>query len=311
MLPQILSGNYIRPLSAYDETAFWPAATGAVTHGGDIWAYPHWMCSDYLFGRDPAIANLDTFAELDSYLSGLPGDPPPLIGNFNGHWRLVGLYVDAYADMYGYDALSGAYTMPPDPAVIDNLAELTGFCAVDGTNNCTNDFYHDRADGYIAAAFAQGGASTYVGFSEQSFYILLNEADRSAPLYATEIAYGPQEVPLLYVDAFTVNAATCPSGSACDGDAADFFGRIDALQDLNMTAYSWDLDLDAPPRRLLVASRDFWDQPHVQNDRLYSQFLGQVSDAHAFPNTISAAQQADIYNGVCQALKARNPAYAC
>ena len=147
------------------------------------------------------------------------GDPPPLIGNFNGHWRLVGLYVDAYADMYGYDALSGAYTMPPDPAVIDNLAELTGFCAVDGTNNCTNDFYHDRADCYIAAAFAQGGASTYVGFSEQSFYILLNEADRSAPLYATEIAYGPQEVPLLYVDAFTVNAATCPSGSACDGDA--------------------------------------------------------------------------------------------
>ncbi len=311
MLPQIRAGDYIRPLSAFDADAFWPAAVEAVSSDGQVWAQPHWMCTDYLFGRDPAIQSITTFAELQSYLAGLPDTTPAMIGNFNGHWRLVGLYFDAYADLYGYESLSGAFQMPPDPTAISNIAALTQFCDFDGENKCTDDYYHDRADGSIAAVFAQGGAQSYVGFSEQSFYILLNEADRTAPLYATPVSYGTQQTPLLYVDAFTVNAASCPAGSACDADANSFLDRIDTVQDYLMIAYSWDLTWNAPPRRLLVATIDFWNEPLVANDPLYSQFLSQVEGAHAFPNTITAADQQSIYDGVCSALKALQPDYAC
>jgi len=311
MLPQILAGDYIRALSEFDSDAFWPAAVEAVTSGGEVWAQPHWMCSDYLFGRDPAIQSITTFAELQSYLAAQPDTTPAMIGNFNGHWRLVGLYFDAYADLYGFENISGAFTMPPDPTAINNIAVLTQFCDFNGENKCTDDFYHDRADGSIAAVFATGGAATYVGFSEQSFYILLNETDRTAPLYATEVSYGTMQTPMLYVDAFTVNAASCPAASACDGDAQSFFERIDANPDFNMTAYSWDLSGNAPPRRLLVASKAFWNQDFVQSDPLYSQFLDQVDGAHAFPNTITAADQQTIYDGVCSALKAVEPDYVC
>lgn len=314
MLQQIVNDNgtnHIRSINNFDSTAYWPAAVNAVTWVDTPWAVPHWMCTDYLFGRDPKIADLTTFGDLNAYLAEQPAGTPPLIGNFNGHWRLVGLYLDAYADLYGYENIGGAFTMPPDDTAISNIAALTSFCAIDGVNNCTNDYYHDRADGTIAAAFAQGGSATYVGFSEQSFYVLLNEADRSAPLYATEVSYGTQQTPMLYVDAFTINATTCPSETPCDSDVQGFFDIINSPSVITATAYSWDLNLDAPPRRLLVARQDFWAQDIVRNDALYAQFLGQVQNANAFPNTISADVQGQIYAGVCSALKTKNPNYAC
>lgn len=233
-----------------------------------------------------------------------------MVGDFNGSWRLVAVYLNAYADLYGYSALPNAYTTPIDATAITNIVGLTTFCAFNGTNNCTNTNYHQQPDGAPAETFATGGADTMIGFSEQSFYVLGSEPSRTAPLYAAQVPYGTLQQPLLFADAFVANAATCPVGSACDGDVQAFTGTANSPQVLSMITYSWDLNFQSPPRRLLPAAYAFWNQPLVQRDQLYQQFLPIVQRAQAFPNDISAQLKTQIYGGVCAALVAQVP-YSC
>jgi thiamine pyridinylase len=311
MLPQILAGNYIRPWQGLDPAAFWPAATQAVTAAGSIWGVPQWLCSDFLFSRDPSTSSITTFAALNTYLQQQPTTVPRMVGTFNGHWRLVAVYLDAYADLYGFSALGNAYNMPPDPTAINNIAALTNFCLFNSANNCTNTYYYKQPDGTDAAVFGTDHADTYIGFSEQSFYIIGVEPSPSAPLYATQVAYGTLQQPLLFVDAFVANATTCAMGSLCANDAQNFATTINSPQVLDMITYSWDLQTGKAPRHLLPAALAFWSQPLVQNDGLYRQFRVLITQAQAFPNNITAAQEATIYQGVCNALKTASPGYVC
>jgi thiamine pyridinylase len=308
MLPQILT--YIRPWKNYDPAAFWQPANEAVKVGDSIWGVPQWLCSDFLFSRDPAVAAIRTFADLQQYLEKKPSDVPRLVGNFNGHWRFVGLYYNALADLHGFGALKNAPDVPMDQTAIDHIATLTSFCDQSGTNKCTNGFYNKQSDGTDASVFGAGEASAYVGFSEQSFYILGSNPPQAQPLFAVKVPYGTQVSPLLYVDAFVANKKTCPATSDCEGPAQAFARVINSNEVIDAITRSWDLR-GSPPRRLLPASTDFWIQQAIKTDALYSQFRRLVARAKAFPNSITAQQQQHIYTDVCSALKKRSPSYAC
>ena len=310
MLPQILAGKYIRPWKRYDPSLFWQPANEAVAIGSSVWGLPQWLCSDFLFSRDPAVASITTFAELQKYLESEPSGIPRLVGNFNGHWRLVGLYYNALADLRGYASLKDAPNVVIDQTAIDHIASVASFCDQNGTDKCSNGFYNNQPDGADAIDFGAGQASAYVGFSEQSFYILGSNPPQVQPLFAVKVPYGDRASPLLYVDAFVVNAQTCLQNSDCESDAQAFARVINSNQVLDAITRSWDL-YGSPPRRLLPASVAYWTQQVVKTDALYIQFRRLVTRAKAFPNSISAEQQQQLYNDVCSNLKKRSPNYAC
>lgn len=284
-------------------------ALAAVTSGNQAYAVPSWMCMDFTFSNSAGVRDVTTLDQLVSFLAAQSQTVPKVAANFNGSWRLPAIYLGAWTQTYPTDPISNSLTMPPDPAVIANLTKLTGECAFDGDNNCINKVYHALPDGGVEKVFADENAVIDIGFSEQSFYI--NEYGAGIPnLYAIPTPWGPTSKPLLYTDAFVKSTATC-AGEPCQADATQLITLMTSDAMKSWFVQSTDLGADAPYRRLLVATKSFYQQAWVQTDPLYPQFEAGFSAGQSFPNSITHTQQTSIGEQVCDALKAQNPAYVC
>ena len=328
MLADLITGNYVRPITGLTASDYWPgaleAASLSTSTGAHVWGVPHWMCTDFVFGTDSRLDSVSTLAELRTYYSAIGPTDPELISDLTGSWTLFTLYINTYFDIYGYvhpalEAHIGGYDDPtavaaftPDAAVITNMLAYSEFCDSSGTNDCVNGVYHAAAAGYVPAKFGGGAGAfpTYAGFAEQSFYIL-SAAPAATTFYAVEAPYGPNNESVMFADAFTANAATCPAGGACAGDAQRFFSHANDTALLNAITYSQDLGPGAAPRRLLPASQAFWSQSGIASDHLYSAFRPAVSSAHGFPNWIASSDRDAMIAKICSALQAQRPSYDC
>jgi len=328
VLADLVTGNYVRPITGLTASDYWPgaleAASLSTSTGAHVWGVPHWMCTNFVFGTDSRLDSVSTLAELRSYYSAIGPTDPELISDLTGSWTLFTLYINTYYDIYryihpaleehlgGYDDPAAVAAFTPDTTVITNMLAYSEFCDVSGTNDCVNGVYHNAADGYVPAKFGGGTGfyPTYAGFAEQSFYIL-SAAPAATTFYAVEAPYGPNNESVMFADAFTANAATCPAGGACAGDAQVFFNHVNDTALLNLITYSQDLGATSVPRRLLPASQAFWSQSGVSSDDLYSAFRPAVTSARGFPNWITSSDRDAMIAKICSALKAQRPSYEC
>lgn len=304
----LVSNNLVTPVTINGD-APWPVGLSAVTINGQTYGVPSWLCTDFAFSFQPALKQTGTLAALLQYLATMPSTVPPLVADYDGSWNIPTMYINAYVQTYGYAKVKSAFNMPPDPQVIKNLASLASTCSVSGTNNCVNSTYHNEADGATEQLLATGQASNDLGFSEQSFYILLFEPSKQ-PVYAIPFPWGANPQPVLFTDAFVTNSATC-STQPCAGDSQSFTAMMTSAPMKTFIAFSVDLPPNSPPRHLLVATQPFWSQSQVQQDPLYQQFSTVLQNAQPFPNWFTQQNQTAMSTQVCAALQQQIPAYVC
>ncbi|WP_342629461.1 hypothetical protein AAC691_06895 [Nguyenibacter vanlangensis] len=287
-----------------------PAGRAAATHDHVLYGIPSWLCLDFAYADNPALASARNLSDFVKILSRHGRKSRGLSADFSGTTRLPSLYIDAYAQRYGTARLSDAMRMPPDDAVIDALATLVRACDEGPRNVCADGTLTRAPDGEIERAFATGRSMADIGFSEQSFYIALYAPKRAARPTMIPVPWGPHPAPLLYSDAFVTSRASCGSGR-CAEDGARFTALMTGIAMKNYIAFSGDLPAGAPPRHLLVATRPFWQQPRVRRDPIYRQAADAVAQGTAFPNALTQATRDRMAREVCLALKARVPVYDC
>ncbi|HEX8064593.1 MAG TPA: hypothetical protein VF535_15430 [Allosphingosinicella sp.] len=311
----LANGHYINTAQIAGEQPL-AVATAASTVANQLWGIPSWLCMDFVYSGNAGVQQATTLANLLAFLGTMPQTAPEMVGDYNGSWRLPSIYINAYVQLHGYGAIGQAMNpnIPPDPATITNLVNLTDTCAYASANNCTNGTYHNSPNGTPEQTFATGHAGADMGFSEQSFFV--NLYGPVTPLYAVPAAWGQTPQPLLFSDSFVTSAATCTNGSACGADAAAFTTLMTALPMKNYIVKSQDLPQGTPWRTLLVAQTSFYGQAAIQANPMYAQYWpvirpGAQPAPQPFPNAFTAQLQTQLGTSVCQALKAQQPQYVC
>lgn len=306
-LGHLVDLNLINPANIPNSVL--PVARMAAKVNGVEYAVPTLLCFDFVFALDDEIHNVDSLDELLIFLDDQDPQKVNLAATLNGTWRLVTMYINGYVDEYGYNNLANALTMPPDPAVIDNLVSLMGHCEEGGENRCIDETYYNLPNGSVERIFAADEADTSMGFSEQSFFVNLYGQDD--PFYLAPMVWGSNSQPLLYADGFVTNAATCAPNTSCSADGAAFIDLMTKLPMRNFIVKSRDLPRNTPWRTLLVANQNFWNQPAVANHPVYSQISSIFNTAKPLPNNLTQQQQEAIHDGVCTALRAELPDFVC
>jgi hypothetical protein len=302
------SNKLIAPVQIAGDQAL-PVALAASSVNGVLYGIPSWLCMDFIFSFSPELKSAKTLPDLLAFLRKQSKVRPQMLGDYDGSWRLQGLYINAYAQTYGSASLSKALQMPPDPKVIDELLSLVDTCTFSQMNECIDNTFHSDPDGTKERIFAAGNSSDDLGFSEQSFYISLNQLVPGA-LTIIPARWGDREQPLFYADSFVNNKATCASGQ-CVKDSSTFTTLMTSSAMKTYIAYSHDLTSDAPPRHLLVATSPFWDLDTVKSDPIYQQLVPIVRAGQPFPNSFSKNLQSKMGTEICIALKNRIPGYHC
>ena len=287
----------------------WPVALAASTYNGVLYGVPSWLCMDFIFSFSPALKSVHTLDELLQFEAGGPKTKPPLLADYDGSWRLPSIYINAYVQTYGYASLPKAMTMPPDPAVITSLKALVATCEFEASNTCIDGTNHGEPDGTVERVFATGNARSDMGFSEQSFYVVLNQSI-AGNLTVVPAAWGAHPQPLLYSDTFVTNKNTC-SADPCQSDSAAFTALMTGAAMKSYIAFSQDLSADMPPRHLLVATQPFWDLKQVKDDRIYQQVAPVLQAAQPFPNAFTNQLETDMDYAICTALKSGTKDYKC
>jgi hypothetical protein len=304
----LASSGLITPVKITGEASL-PVALAASTYNGTLYGVPSWLCMDFIFSYSPALKSVHTLNDLVSFVGAAPKGKPALLADYDGSWRMPSIYINAYVQTYGYENLSKAMVMPPDPAVMANLEKLLATCEFNSTNSCVDAINHHSPDGTIERVLANGNATSDMGFSEQSFYILLNQSV-SGTVAVIPATWGEKPQALLFSDTFVTNKSSC-SSDICQADSAAFTSLMTGVDMKKYVAFSHDLSPDGPPRHLLVANAAFWSDADVKADLIYQQIAPVIQNARPFPNDFSAALQADMDAKICDGLKKTVLSYAC
>lgn len=304
----LASSKLINPAQITGEQPL-PVAIAGATYNGQLWGIPSWLCMDFIYSSNPALAQQGTLAQLLQFLATAPSGTRPLVGDFNGSWRLPSIYINAYVQTYGYSKIGQAMTMPPDAGVISNLVSLSDTCGLNGVDICTNNTVHGLNNGGAEQIFATGGATADIGFSEQSFFV--NLYGPVTPLYVIPTPWGQSPQPLLFQDAFVTSASNCPPASPCAADAQALTTLMTGVAMKTYITQSQDLPAGSPWRTLLAANAGFWSLPAVQANPVYKQVSGVFATAQPFPNNFTATTQTGMGIAICKALQATRPAYVC
>lgn len=289
----------------------WQVAKDGASYKGQLWAIPSWLCMNFIYAFDPTIAQQKSLSQLLAWLSKQPSATRKLVGSFNGSWAIPSDYINTYVQTYGLPSLPQSMQMPPDPAVIKQLVALSDTCEQSGINPCTNNTFHDKANGASEQVFASGQSSSDMGFSEQSFFVNLYHSPHNTPVYVTPVPWGEKPQPLLFQDGFVSSAATCAPGSTCASDAQAFTTMMTSVATKNYIVQSQDLTAGSPWRTLLVANQAFWQQPLITGNSYYQQLQPIFATAAPFPNNFTAQVQTAMGNQICAALKQQQPSFVC
>lgn len=252
-----------------------PAALEGVTYDDAIAAYPHLLCSHFVFSRAASLQQADSFAEIIAAVTP-DGSASPAIGfEFTGSWGIPAFALDLAYDRGGDS--SSLYTLLDDS--LEPLQELLEWCPEDssGADRCRLEAYEG---GYspdtLASELLSGSVSAIVGYSERLHPI---RKMASESIYFNTFILSSTSIPIAFVDAFVLRA-----GCANDcGDAAQkFVSFINSEEELELFLMSKDAD-GAPPRYLLPANSAAYSTS-IGRDQLYSRLKELMENARSFPN---------------------------
>lgn len=279
-----------------------PAASKAVSASAEsALAYPHLLCSHFLFSRDE---NVSKATNADALVAALQAVKPErkLVGDFQGSWNLPALFLDAYADSVSPNDLAAA--IPARGAALDATA-LKGLKAVENTcratyDACLDGTYHEAGD-LAADRFAQESAGALLGYSERLNHVLAGRSDK-APLYVSSAPFGQASHPTVFVDALLLSK-DCTEACARDARAFADFLTSDEVMKAVLMSEDTDEEVTRIPRYLLPATRSVFRVQPLASDPYYPSFERLIGDAVPFPTGGLYERRGDMKKQLTEALK--------
>jgi thiamine pyridinylase len=305
MLGYVVEQGWAAPIGAYDTSQLLELPIQAATINETLYAMPSRICSLYLFGYDQTLVTSSNTAQLVEAIATLnpDGSRRGLLGEFYGETSLPTYYTSFYGGVYGNASLADAFQNPTDPAVINPMADLFGDCTFEGENWCLGDHYKSEAG--APQDFAEGDAVAYIGFSESLNYMLTTNP---AQAYVEPAPFGDAIDPIFYTDAFTINAAACTGQCAEDAKAfAQYYASVPTQLWTNLAEDA----VDSPPRYLLSANADFYQQPQVTGDPYYPALSAAIDNGFPFPSQGFPAARDSMFPEICNALDEILPDNPC
>jgi hypothetical protein len=291
------------------------AATAVMAPNGNYYGTPTWVCRDFLFSYAPSLASVASLPQLLSYWQGL-STHSKIVADFTGRWQLYSMYVNSYIARYGYgeQQIENALTQAADPATIADLVSVVKACtsaANPSFNPCAAGVFHNGVpDGMMEPIFSSGYAATDLGFSERSFFFELLSSNTPTVI---PMPYGPQPVPLMYVDALTYSKR-CFTAAICMLNAQTFARYLTTREVREQIAFGDDLDelLSGHPwRHLLPATQDFYADNVVKRDPIYASIAAIFPSAKPMPTSIDEQTLDAVSSRVCAAMLQQMPALKC
>lgn len=284
-LADAVTKNKLRPFDAYlEEKTYIPFAASATELDGKRWGAPHWVCGNFLFYRDgdTALSAARTLTDVEAAIGRSPAANRGLLIDLKGKSTLGEMYLDALMDRYRTlaDALPKLQLDAVDPAVAMAIQRTLGLVSA---GYGRDDDYHYRP-GFYARQFSRGQGRAFVGYSEQTYY-LLSESTGSCRKDEGCLKHGDIRVsewpvaargsqPIAWVDMLVLDAKL--SGQKLQ-DAQLF---IQFMIDSDTYKLLLKPSGSAPARYLLPAREDLYrDNELIDVAPLYPSFRRAINNA--------------------------------
>lgn len=253
---------------------FLPFAKEAVTWDGKTYGVPHWTCGYFVISEDAGIRRAATVHDWLRVLEARNTAVPDLVGDLDGSWDAVMVYLDAFRDTYPDSALAAALgDTLLNTEVAASLGAVGRACAGSGGSLCGAD---------SVPLFARGGADALIGYSERLNAILGNPARTVGQLHVASAVLGAGDRPTLFTDALAMSPQ-CAS-ERCRGAARRFAEYYTSDRVFEHLMMSRDVGPSAPPRYLLPSTTTAFRTGSVAGDRLYQELVEEIAGARPFPN---------------------------
>lgn len=280
LLGELVDSQLVRPWSMRPAGLDWhPAATRAVSMHGRTYGIPHWLCSYFVFSREPAIVEAPTAERLVAALHKATPTTPGLAAKFAGDWDLTALYLDAWVDTYGAGSMDAALP-PADPSVIQSLRAVARECRAAGSNPCLQGGLYGGSAEAAARVFADGRVDAFLGFSEH-LHGMLRHAGRDRTIKLSLAPLGTGKRPLVFVDALVMRRGC---DARCETAATAFAAYLNRPETQEWIVMAEDAGADAVPRYLMPATLSAYERPLLKKDPYYPEIFLASRDAVPYPN---------------------------
>ena len=274
ILDKLINAGAVQPFDIGDGVSFLPAALEAVTWEGSVYGVPHWTCGYFVISRLEKVRQAGTLTELLSALETEGTNAVDLVGDLDGSWDSIVVYLDAFRDTYPEESMVEALALEElDSSVRDGLARVGQACTATGTNYCGDDHVE---------RFVLGDADALIGYSERLHPILEGGGGTDGNLYVAAATLGRGDQPMLFTDALVLSR-NC-STERCRDAASAFAAYYVSDEVFEVVLMSLDSGDSATPRYLLPSTTSAFDFGRVGADPLYRQLRQEVEGAASTPN---------------------------
>jgi thiamine pyridinylase len=264
------------------------AAAFAVEVNKALYAYPHLMCTFFLFTRDSSIGAANTVDELTRAIRRFSiANGGYLAGNLHSTWDLTAMYVDSYREANFPNNLPEANALhgPWSNAALDELRELAQLCNNSvGQNDCLNGNFDNANYDVPAELFGLNKVKAIFGYSERLFQILKTAAS-VGPVIPSNYKIKPLPLgkipnqPLFFTDAFVIRRNMSEDKARAAIDFASFMATPKM-----QAAVVAGVKPTGPYRYLLPMSSDAYKEFPLNSDYFYQTFFRNVTGGW-LPNT--------------------------
>ena len=245
------------------------------------YAWPHWQCGYFLFGRRDDLKNVDSFSDFLQLLTQVPLSQIPLAINLSNALGLAEIYMDAWTDQATNATFSQDSYKAYHNQTQNNLSTLADYtCTAQGTIPSLDGTYNTDAK-LAALLFAKEEAAYYIGYSED--YSVINPSQRytNDSIAAIHAPWGDYHKPTLALDSLVISKQATPEAQAAALLFADYLTAPET--------YEWMvLGKDCPeiptPRYLLPASVTAFTKSTIGEDPMMMDYYRAIQHtANAMP----------------------------
>lgn len=273
ILGELAQRGALAPFGLAD-AAFLPFARDAVTYGGVEYGVPHWTCGYFVISEESAVRDAKNAYQLVGTLRDEKTARVDLVGDLDGSWDAISVYLDGYRDTWPRRTLQDALAHTAlDPAVEASFRALGTACEKDGVNYCGEDGVE---------LFATGAADALIGYSERLNPILSHPGRSVGELHVASATLGGGDHPALFTDAL-VKSPNCATAQ-CRDAARAFAAYYTSDRVFETVLMSRDAGPSATPRYLLPSTSSAFAYGAVAADPLYQQLRREIEGGVSFPN---------------------------
>lgn len=253
---------------------FLPFAREAVTYGGVEYGVPHWTCGYFVISEQAGVKDARNAHQLVNALRDARTPRVDLVGDLDGSWDAVTVYLDGHRDTWPGRSLQDALSHTElDPAVESSFRALRPACEKDGVNHCGSDGVE---------LFATGQADALIGYSERLNPILSHPGRSVGGLHVASATLGGGDHPALFTDALVMSPGC--STTQCRDAARRFAAYYTSDRVFEVVLMSRDVGPSATPRYLLPSTASAFAYGAVAADPLYRQLGEEIRGGVSFPN---------------------------